>query len=337
MKFCIDVGGSRTRISDGTDRSVFDSALAIAPYTLYVNKDITYPMEDVFIEKDGGEPVRVLKGEAMGMYSVVPVQCENDQFKSQYPGTVYNTLLGIARLLPAQVAVSPKIMVCLPPEEAFGPQRDVFKQSVSGEYIITSAVDPDIRYKITLSPENVKVAAEGVIALSAMSNIVGLRTGCVVVVDVGYRSTDITFFVNGKPIGGCYASKPIGGINIISGIKSEMGREGKFLMDEECARLLTTGMYHGSKSYIPVVDFVFGNFAQQLRRHITDTGNIGQINAQSITAIVPIGRPFSKVDGIEPLSTLLQRKFGPGVKLVEFDGDLELANILGCEAQLNKL
>lgn len=333
-----------------------------------VRHDIEKPTDDFVIEKS---PFPLLNGRrfakpgAFSMHKGALESTDNQELKSKQEGTYVNAAYMIAtRILntvhePVKVVEVPnapnikeytddvKLGVCIPAGEYYSPVgAESIKDGLAGEYSVLFPV-LNKRVKFQIYKKEITVSAEGVVALylffnNTLGNI--LRKANAVVIDAGYRSSDITYVSKFSPEGGSSRSFPMGGITLESLVASELERAGNFCSPEDAVEAIETG-------YIPdgIGKKAVGQFVQEakkiLARRLYDSSiqvlNTTGVVKRNVQYIVPVGRCFEVVGKkgedfyTGDLAEYIKDIWGDGIELMVPE-NLEEANIKGMKAALQK-
>lgn len=245
----VDAGGSVTRVSR-TPKDIFkfpSPCMEIdvnLPSKAHIIKDKSL---DFVFKKSPCETLvgrRFVKSEAMNQYRGDVLVCDNQQVKVLQEITYINILYGIAAdcLRRGLNDQSFRIGACIPTAEYYDDvniRSDDMKDNLAGDTAIYfPMLDKTIRF--TMERKDIVVAAEGVVAAFKFKGDRSFVLKTSLVVDVGYRSTDITIMVKFSPVGASAASRPIGGVNLEAAIQSQLERDSVFVSTDVIQRSLST-------------------------------------------------------------------------------------------------
>lgn len=263
----MDLGGSQTRIgSTKQDISVIDSAYMEISINAPVKEYIQDKYSDFIIEKHPLETLcgrRFVRGEAMDHYHGKIFVCDNQSNKVEQEPIYANVAYAIAKDLDKtyKYLTEVELGVCIPTSEFYSDKKDypeVFKQHVSGDYSVFFPL-LNRRITFTIAKNSIKVFPEGVVAAFKFKNDSQFVNGITLIVDVGYRSSDITVLNRFKPVGKSAVSRPKGGINIEAALMAELERDNILVSREEVRTALCSKyMYSGGK-YVDITE-VYNEF-----------------------------------------------------------------------------
>lgn len=243
----IDAGGSCTRIARSKDEifKIPSTCMEIpidAPEKKHIIEDGSLDFCFKKCPSSGLVGRRFVKGEAMNQYTGDVLVCDNQIVKVLQEVTYINILYSIAadclrRDLNYQEF---KIGLCIPAAEFYDDTNDRIndvKDGIAGETAIYfPMLDKTISF--TIDKTNIGVVAEGVVAAFKFKGDRDFVTRNSVIVDVGYRSTDITILLSFKPVGASAASRPIGGVNLEAAIQSQLERDNIFASTDTVRKAL---------------------------------------------------------------------------------------------------
>lgn len=263
----IDAGGSMVRIArNKTDiikrASACMEILEDAPTKGHIIEDKI--LDFVFRKSPCTSLVgrRFVKGEAMNQYSGTMIVCDNQEVKVLQEVTYINILYSIA-IDCIKNGINDndfKIGVCIPAAEYYDDNNDRInecKDNLAGDTsIYFPLLDRTIRFHI--DKKNIGVVAEGVVAAYKFRSDRNFVLKNTVIIDVGYRSTDITILMQFKPVGASAASRPIGGINLEANIQSRLERDNYFVNTSTIQKSLSTiyAIDSDTMDLIDITDYV---------------------------------------------------------------------------------
>lgn len=244
----IDAGGSETRCAKSAQdivriQSTCMEIPASAPSKGHIldNKLLDFVIKkcpcEVLVDR------RFVRGEAMNQFNGDVMKCDNTSQKVLQEITYINILYALAvdcvkRGLNDEDF---RIGVCIPAAEYYDDvnrRADEVKDNLAGmTAIYFPMLDQTIRFNI--ERKNILVTAEGVVAAMRFKTDRSFVLKNTVVVDVGYRSTDITVLQKFQPVGASAASRPIGGVNLEAYIVSQLERDNIFVQSSEVQTSLT--------------------------------------------------------------------------------------------------
>lgn len=245
----IDAGGSGTRIAK-SETDIYRSPSVCMEIPLGApSKEhiIDNKLLDFVIKKCPREDLvdrRFVKQDAMNQYNGDVLVCDNQDAKVLQDITYVNILYAIAADCVRRSINDEefKIGVCIPAAEYYDDKNDrigeIKNNLVGATAIYFPMLDRTIRFQINRN--NIGVVAEGVIAAFRFKRDRSFVMKNTVVVDVGYRSTDITVLLSFKPVGASAASRPIGGINLEANIQSQLERDNIFVTTSAVQTALST-------------------------------------------------------------------------------------------------
>lgn len=203
---------------------------------------------------------RFVKGAAMNQYSGDMLICDNQTVKVTQDVTYVNIFYALAVdcLRRGMNDVNYQIAVCIPAAEYFDDNNnriEQMKNNLAGDVAIYFPLaDRTIRFHI--EHNQIAVAAEGVIAAMRYRTNRDFVLKNTVVIDVGYRSTDITVLLKFSPVGKGAASRPIGGINLEANIQSQLERDNIFTTTENIRKALTTIYVQNGTELTDITEYV---------------------------------------------------------------------------------
>lgn len=346
--FSADIGGSITRCQQtvGGHISQYESDFLVLPKDAHVIDDVADKLSTMEIEFNGSEYLLV-KGESMNYYKQKPEVCDNNCLKADFLGTYLNAIYAVTRevILPNEfVRVDAKIGVCLPPAEVYSETKQRFIDTIAGVINVFAPL-ANARVTIEVDPSNVQVYPEGVVSVMAIRDAQVIRIikqSSVLLVDIGYRSTDITLLRAGVPYRGIYASAPIGGINLEASLNAMLEQKGLYHNRDDLREILATGVMHNGTRSVEVgslVQAVKQQFTPILREAISKVLNSSGMNMSAINYFAPIGRPFNSTgaastgsDGAS-LTTMLSAALGVAPLEIE---NADVSNVMGIACMLNR-
>lgn len=345
-KFSIDVGGSLVRvIADNNQRiTKYDSDFAILPADVSIMN--TTPSKDsTAIIHFQGNTYKIVKGRSMNLYQIEPKACDNSTLKSDFIGTYLNILYAIGRhaLSEGLSTIHVHAGVCLPPSEVYRGSREKFITRLAGEHVVEFPLLNE-RISVVIRGNDVLCVAEGIAACLSIEDATALNSvskGSVILVDVGYRSTEIALFRNGEIYRGAFDSKPIGGINMEAMTHSALEKKGMFRDKDEIRNILASGVISTGSTQHPIGPVVLSikrKFAEILRSNVLSVFNAAGLNLASANYFLPIGRPFldTGIRGTESfggsLIDLLSEQLG--IEAIRIN-NIEDANVIGVASLLN--
>lgn len=344
--FSIDVGGSLVRVIAGRDQTIakYDSEFAILPEDMAVITETPNKNGTAIINFEGTR-YTIVKGKSMHHYQVEPQACDNSMLKSDFIGTYLNILYAIGHhaLKEGLSVIHARVGVCLPPSEVYRGSKESFIKRLAGEHVIKF---PLLNRSVTvvIKPNKVICVSEGMAACLSIQDPSALRrvqSGTVILVDVGYRSTEIAVFRNGDIYRGAFDSKPIGGINLESMLQSALEKKGMFRDKNEIRYILANGVISvGSTRHSvgSLVESIKRKFAENLRNNVLSVFNAASLNLASANYFLPIGRPFLTSGKCDTdtyggsLIDLLGEQLGIEAIRIE---NIEDANVLGVASLMN--
>lgn len=346
-KFSIDVGGSLVRVIANNSQNItkYDSDFAVLPADVPIMN--TTPSKDsTAIIHFKGNAYPIVKGRSMNLYQMEPKACDNSTLKSDFIGTYLNILYVIGRyaLSEGLGVIQVNAGVCLPPSEVYRGSQEKFIARLAGEHVVEFPLLNE-RVTIVIRSSDIVCVAEGMAACFSVKDRVALNSiskGSVVLVDVGYRSTEIVLFRNGETYRGAFDSKPIGGINMEAMIHSALEKKGMFRDKDEIRDILANGVISTGSTQHPIGSVVLSikrKFAEILRSNVLSVFNAAGLNLSSANYFLPIGRPFLETGRLGTdafggsLIDLLEEQLG--IEAIRLD-NIEDANVIGVASLLNE-
>lgn len=248
-KRALDAGGSMTRCAKSDvdiwkTQSTCMEIKADAPVKAHIIDDQTLDFQ--FRKAPCGFLAgrRFVRGSAMNQYMGDTLTCDNQTVKVSQDITYVNMLYALAvdSLRRGLNDIDYVIGVCIPAAEYFDDTNDrisEIKNNLAGDTAVYFPLaDKTIRFHI--DRDKIGVVAEGVVAALRYKNNRDFVLKNTVIIDAGYRSTDITVLLRFSPVGKGAASRPIGGINLEANIQSQLERDNIFVSAEVVQRALST-------------------------------------------------------------------------------------------------
>lgn len=241
IKRGMDLGGSQVRYGVSKDLIKTQAAKCMeipinAPVKDYASKDV---LSDFIIRRHPMAQLcgrRFVRDDAMDHYKGNVLYCDNQAVKVKQEVTYINAAYVIAQDCYLQYFDEQDVQItaCIPTSEFYSEDSlvDGFKENLTGAFELEfPRVNKTITF--TIQPGDVKAVPEGVVAVYKYANEPGFCDGVTCVIDVGHRSTDITLLKNFLPQGNSAVSRPKGGINIVSFVRSALERDNILLNTEE--------------------------------------------------------------------------------------------------------
>lgn len=262
----IDAGGSVTRIArNKKDITKIPSPCMEIPVDSVAKSHIIEDkLLDFMIKESPCTSIngrRFVKSEAMNQFTGDVLVCSNQQIKVLQEITYINIFYALAadcvrrNLNDQEFSVG----VCIPTAEYFDDQNDrigTLKDNLAGDTsIYFPMLDKTIRFHIERT--KIAVTGEGLVAGYKYRNDVGFVMRISVVVDIGYRSTDITVMSKFSPIGASAASRPFGGVNLEAVIQSQLERDNLFVsIDVVQSALCTNYVLNKMDELVDITDYI---------------------------------------------------------------------------------
>jgi hypothetical protein len=343
FNFAFDIGGSNTRVIHSNCKEGVvvkrPSVFATIPLNAPIIEEIGVKADDVIIYKEGEEPVRVLKGEAINSYVSEVNYITHVEFKVENPGVYYNIIYHIAKTFLNTPVTEDDIRVgiCLPPVEVFGGYADEFKKKLAGLYKVEFPYMPDRNVEFVIKEQNIMVQPEGVCARQQIDPALYSQFKMLtLVVDAGYRSTDIVLMANSKPIKKFAPSYPHGGHNLETNIMLKLNKMQIYASKTEVQQSISTGILQG-QDITPIINDAKAIIANVIYDDIVSMiGGLPEYALQGVKNILFVGRSFEEAENsnIKSLSQLLLRRLPWMTGL--YVSNLEEANVLGVYASMLK-
>ncbi|MDR1523222.1 MAG: ParM/StbA family protein [Endomicrobium sp.] len=336
MLRALDVGGSQTRIAKAQDNiRIFDSV----SFEIDINLPAKTYDEDFlndFIIKAAPRRdlinTRYVKGAVGDLYQGKLIVIDNQSPKTEQKPTYVNAIYAICRELIAEdlTNVDVKIGICIPVAEFFSAQvayDATIRANLAGSYVINfPLLGRDVVFNIKAA--DIFVFPEGVIAAYAFLKDRQFTNGISLIIDAGYRSTDITILRNFKPLGKGARSLPIGGINLEAFVIGELERSGLNITREEAKEAFVEERIRNGSNYYDVKRYVSNakiQFASELKNGIIDTLSYNGVALRAINNVLYVGRPFSG-EGNDSIKTMLSLALGSSIREFEVS-NLATANV----------
>lgn len=281
----IDLGGSKVRLAQSVSRVMTFDAQMLEIEASLPTKD--YMVEDVlsdFVIKQ--HPMvslcgrRFVRGANMHNYNGRRIYCDNQTMKVKQEATYINAAYALARdfAIAGVDDAEVKLSGCIPTSEFFSNEMvtDIFKQHLTGTFSILFPLTGKT-VTFTIPAGCVSVTPEGVIAALRFKTKTSFREGYSLIVDVGYRSSDLTLLQKMRPMGNSAVSKPKGGINIEAIVGEDLERSGVLCNTEEIATMLSTRYIVRDNLIEDVTSIVeqAGRFPEDVRSALAQTyGNV---------------------------------------------------------------
>jgi hypothetical protein len=341
----LDLGGSGLRAvfeDDGIICRIQETSrfakIAASSRVIREIKDLTsdFAIESPSLPELNG---RYVRGEAANYYDGEVSFVDNTKFKIHQTPTFINAVYLLARTcLNAKRFDShiEKIGIVIPAREYYSEHADLFKKKLSGvHYVRFPLLDREITVRI--DAKNISIGPEGAVTVFDLRRNLKYKdiisSGVGVVVDVGFRSTDIMAFNRFKIVAKGVRSFLHGGITIDSQLAAELESINKGVSSEQISEVLRTGVA-SNVAVGPIIEKIRTNFAATLRSNILAVLAHSELNMSSLNYIVPVGRPFMINEDIDPgtkkfaysLGQALVSHLPDSVKLLEVE-NLEYANV----------
>lgn len=262
LKRSIDLGGSQVRIGSSDDPIMeIDSLFLEIPLTSPAKAYIEDKYADFIIEKHPLVSLcsrRFVRGEAMDHFQGTLQICDNQKNKVEQESIYANAAYAIARHIDHLYSYDEDIelSVCIPTSEFYSDKKDypgIFKKGMAGEHSIFFPL-LNRRVVFNINKDNIKVFPEGVVAAFKFKDDKAFAEGVTLIVDVGYRSTDITILKRFRPVGKSAVSRPKGGINIEAALLAELERDNILVSREEVRGALCSKYVLCNGKYVDATD-----------------------------------------------------------------------------------
>lgn len=333
----LDIGGSQTRIASSREEiTVYESTYMEISLDMPAKTYIEEKRNDFIIINSPRATImqkRYAKGVAMNYFQGKVVVTDNQSAKVEQDSTYVNAVYAIAcELLQSGVYFDEvKIGVCIPTAEFYSDNFDyveTLKEGLRGNHkIFFPLLDKTVEFNI--GDKNVYAFPEGVVAAFQFSKDKGFVGGTTLVIDAGYRSTDITILKAFKPLGKGARSIPAGGINIEAILIGELERNNLMVSREEARVALGTGVIAEGSKETPIDKEVYTaryKFASDLKNSIIDVLSYNMMNIRSINNVMFVGRPFMG-EGENCLKNILLELLGSDLHDYPIE-NLDTANVV---------
>lgn len=352
-KIAMDLGGSTSRYMYGnpekmmektvkkmessylkidTKEHVFNEVKAKEFYNDFEIVESSYP------ELKG----RYVRGELCSHFEGVIGILDNQKLKVTQVPTYVNAVHALARyaveILKSKEVVLPKVGAVIPVKEYYSFNEElqkenklIFKEKLSGHHVVRFPITGD-SVKITLPKNNISVGGEGAVVVFMLHRneeyreLIEESNG--IVIDPGYRSTDIIAYRNFVAESKAARSLPHGGINIEASIASELEKRNFSVTPNEVRKIIKKGSLTG-KDFSDVVRKSKATFAGTLHQDVNAVLAQSQMSINSLGWALPVGRPFMDPIATATTGSLVDevKKFLPERTVILPCGDLELANV----------
>ena len=298
----LDLGGSGTRaVVKGKDKIYkFESALKLVDKEEYIPEEVKMNDFKAIIHDDTVS--YILKNKGVN-YSSSPIRNQkNDSMKSKDILNKLNCLDAIDNIM-RDLKVSNaevSIVVALPPNEVYTQEVNVFKEEFKGYYEVCTRDGATTRFKITF----VGAVAEGLTAVYSLSeeDLDELYGDHIMIIDGGYRSTDIIIAKELEPVEAGFDSFPIGGISLESKVayafKSKMDPQNK----DGITSAISEGIANRTKAG-GLVYLVKESMAPAIYDNMVSVCALADVPISSIGMFVFTGRLFNSGGSMEEEGT----------------------------------
>lgn len=272
----LDLGGSQVRVGEkitsiDSINSTYMEISANSPVKAY----ITDRFSDFIIEEHPMASLvgrRFVRGEGMDHYQGNVFVCNNQTNKVEQETVYANASYALAKSLTGNYHAGDEVSlgVCIPTSEFYSDKKDypeLFKNCMAGTHTVFFPI-ANRRISFVVSRDYLKVFPEGVVAAFRFKTDMSFVSGISLIVDVGYRSTDITILRRFKPVGKSAVSRPIGGINIEAGILAELERNNILVSREDVQTALCRRYLFHNGVYEDITDIIrkFISYPDDVRR-----------------------------------------------------------------------
>lgn len=312
MLLALDIGGSQTRYIVNDKRvEIFDTEFATIPIDTPLVNEKAHPKEEIIIYKDSKPLVRLLKGKAINSYLTSVETLLPTKFKVVTDGTYYNVLYCIAQICLDTDTDIDEIHIgqCLPPAELYGGYATDYKNKLSGNYVIEFPYLSK-RYKFVINESDILLTPEGICCRRVISaEEARLLRYPTLVIDVGYRSTDIALLIKGSPIEGAARSFPHGGCNVEDSISNILERVDKYTSRYAIQEGIETGNIKDC-NIVEIVNTSKKRLADCIYRDIISIFNsIPEYSISEVANLFFVGRSFLSSSNMLNLDDLIVQKF----------------------------
>jgi hypothetical protein len=250
-----------------------------------------------------GEDDFYAKDESIGNYSGKDIAPNNQSHKVTQKSTLINLIYAIAtNMLDAADTRDVYLGMCIPAAELYqAAANKTFTNQLTGAYSVEfPRINTTLNFE--LSGQNVTLQGEGLVAfvdfLFEGTNNKKFAKSTVLVIDVGYRSTELILLKDGKALTYTAMSPEIGGINLEAEVSAQLVKQG--VIGADVRSLIRSGELRrqdGKMAAGKIVRTAKQLLANQLVGRIvemtTRTTEVGNIH--NITDIFATGRCFSIV------------------------------------------
>ena len=258
----IDLGGSQTRIASARKAiSMVDSLYMEISINTPIKQYIQDPYSDFIIEQHPLTSLcgrRFVRGEATDHYQGKTFVCDNQSNKVEQETIYVNASYALARDMVETNHANADISlgVCIPTSEFYSDKKDypeIFKKCMSGKHsVFFPLLNRRVMFNVT--KDDIKVFPEGVVAAFKFKTDINFVNGITLIVDVGYRSTDITILNRFKPVGKSAVSRPKAGINIEAALLAELERDNILVSRDEIQTALSHKYILSDGEYIDITN-----------------------------------------------------------------------------------
>jgi hypothetical protein len=267
------------------------------------------------------------KDESIANYSGNDITPDNQSHKVSQRATAINLIHAVAKHIDAQEVSEIYLGICVPVAEIYQAAGKAFKHKLQGTYTVEF---PRLQRSVNFSlvENNVYLQGEGIVAFASYVEerdmIKRMANRTVLVVDAGYRSTELILVKKMVPYTYTATSPELGGISIEAEVGAQLHKQG--ILNGDVRALVRSGELRTQDGKImagKIVRMAKSLLAHNLASHVkamtTRTKEVGNVN--NITDIFATGRCFA----------VAGKEAGHTGNLLD-----ELNNALGLQAELHR-
>lgn len=346
----IDIGSTQTRSSLFTKDAKMGELLIVDSNYEVVNRSIEHVaspdnniisglemiLTDMAAESKADPvftEVHLIKGNLLSAVSNNQMRTSSSASKIDQDATYFNVISNVAIQLlgyfmdngiPAS-CIDVNLTLALPPEDTrFTPRLKKFIQRLAGEYSVEFVrFNTTIRFNIT---ENCNIISEPeavAVFQTVQKQLEGEEDSVVCVLDIGGRSTGITFIDNQHLLLDSCVTIPLGGSKLISLLGRELS-SGLSILEPQPQRLikvLSTGKFKLGAQQVDVTQQLNDakkEFASLIYSELTRAIDLNNIQMQNISKVFCSGHTFGEAPGSPSIMTNLAAAFKACCAFTEF-------------------
>lgn len=245
---------------------------------------------------------RYVKGDSMNFYHAVTKRADNTQYKTNQDNNYINFAYAIATNILKKgfstATTEIRCGLCIPSSEYFSESGRKMKELLTGTYRLKFPMLNDKVVIFKVEGDKLGIMPEGVVALVPLMKTKSkakVASNVVVVVDVGYGSTDITVAVKGKPSGNSSRSFNIGGITIEANVARLLEEKGYGASRGNVISAIKYGWIKQGLVYVDISDCVVKAkemFAEMLVDKVKEVLTASGMSPNEVGYFYFVGRSF---------------------------------------------